>query len=127
MQSNFLDKKTAIIEFFVGKHASYAALITKTTSEIYPLRTPPNLDEQISYLRNILATPFTGETTFQEFTSITYELYLSYLQTAQQALPTAVQKLLLIPDKLLGYIPFQTLVKYPLTKKYIEINADYRS
>ncbi len=107
IQKKLLDKKTALIEYFLGKKNSFLILVTKTELNVCLLPPKDSIEKSIKgYLKILPQLPngkFKGilaaERIFKELFSF-----------AEGNIPDSVEKLIIVPDGILYYLPFGTLI-----------------
>jgi CHAT domain-containing protein len=108
VQDQILDYKTALIEYFLGEEESYVFLITKKGIELHLL---PGREEIWSslkaYLKVLSARP---EGKFQGFKA-SRRLAKEFLCIDRWNIPDSVENLIIIPDGVLYYLPFETLIR----------------
>jgi len=109
-QKQMLDNKTAFLEYCLGKENSYAFVITKGKFKIFPLPPAKKIKEQVSeYLKAIT------DKGNQDF-SIGYELFTMLVLPG---LDEKTEKLVFIPDDILHYLPFETLLSQKGKKRWL--------
>ena len=106
-----LDSESALVEYFLGERALYRFHIE--TDQIHWQRQarPNTLGQDIYTLKKHLSkAPPSGGTRedFQEFTRLSYSLWQTLLQGLE--LDDDLQRLIVIPDDLLAYLPFELLL-----------------
>jgi len=100
-QKQMLDSKTAFFEYCFGKENSYAFVITKRKFKIFPLPPAKKIQMQVAeYLKAI-----TDEEN-HDF-RLGYELFTMLVLPG---LDEKIEKLVFIPDDILHYLPFETLL-----------------
>lgn len=107
IKGEFTDKDTLILEYFLGKDASYLWAIADNDIKIYKL--PPLKDiEKIAaeYIRQIRIPP-TNENSKREIKEISRKLSEMILAPVNEKLQ--VKRLIIIPDKILSFVPFSSL------------------
>jgi CHAT domain-containing protein/Tfp pilus assembly protein PilF len=107
VQSELLDDRTAIVEYFLGEAASYGLVIREAQAEIFPL---PDRQEIVRMLRaylKILSEPPAGSFKGNPAARRLYDVFFA---PADAALPAAIENVIIIPDGILYYLPFETLV-----------------
>ncbi len=93
-----------LVSYFYGENAIYAIALQKTSKQIHKIEVTKNLDQQIKKALQMLANPSSNE---QELANITFQLYNALLKPV---LPNGVKnKLVIVPDGLLNYLPFDAL------------------
>ena len=109
-QKHILDSKTAFFEYCLGKRNSYAFVITKTELNIFPLPPAEQIREQVkAYLKVI------SEKENQDF-QLGYELFCALVLPG---LEKKIHKLIFIPDDILHYLPFETLLSQKNEKRWL--------
>ncbi len=108
VQRGLVDAETAIVEFFLGEKRSYVFLITRNevTLELLPPRTA--IEDSLRAYLKIISTPpkagFQGDKAGRRI----YEQLFSALEPK---LGPRIQNLIVVPDGVLCYLPFETLVR----------------
>ncbi len=97
-----LDNQTVLINYFFGKDRLYIFQLGQKTFETHDIPKKPDLDKQLSTLRN--AVFYSVENTY------TATAFTLYQQLFPKKLPFSVKKLVIIPDGRLGTIPFEALL-----------------
>ncbi len=113
IRKRLLDQDNAIVEYFVGAETVFIFCITQTKFEVYQCPKNTTFDEQINALRQIISTPPFQKDILKEsqsFAQLSFQLFKDILQPAIEDLSTNIQKLIIIPDGLLSYLPFETFV-----------------
>jgi CHAT domain-containing protein len=111
-----LNKKTALVEYFVGKKSLYIFVITPDKFEVRQLTLGAsfNRDWQTLYHALYQAAPgvrYPGN-------EAAHRLYRLLIKPVAPAL-TGVQRLVIIQDKELCYLPFEALVSEPGKARYL--------
>jgi CHAT domain-containing protein len=114
VREKILHEDDAILEYFVGDAALYGFVITKTAvffdkivldktfeSDIYALR---------SNLTNYAAIAKNAEQAHRDFTRHSAAVFSKYVQPFTKNLPENTQKLIVVTDGLLSYLPFDILL-----------------
>jgi CHAT domain-containing protein len=100
-QKQMLDSKTAFFEYSLGKENSYAFVITKRKFKIFPLPPVKKIQEQVAeYLKVI------SDKENHDF-RLGYDLFTILVLPG---LDEKIEKLVFIPDDILHYLPFETLL-----------------
>ena len=123
IQQQLLPDNSAMIEYFLGPQHLFAIVIRKEESRVYLLETPVSeIKYQVKALRNSIFgnelqnggtvpsnDPYIGPAT--RFREAAYALFQQLIQPLNDhPLP---EKLIIIPDGILGYIPFEALLTAP--------------
>jgi len=100
-----LDNKTAIINYFIGDTILLIAVITKNAFEIRKLSIDSTFKESVTdYFRSMKMVES------NRFYSLSFELYRKLIYPVKD-LVTEQEKLIIIPDDYLYYVPFETLIQ----------------
>jgi CHAT domain-containing protein len=139
VQSTVLDDQTALLEYSLGRDASYAWAVTKAGVSLYKLPARPTIDKLATDLRGQLipsklqrrivgidvmadsqrglgvsATPFAEDAA--AFVVASNALYKAAVEPAAAVL--GEKRLLIVADGALNYVPFEALVKSPASADY---------
>jgi CHAT domain-containing protein len=114
-QEQLHDKETAFFEYSIGKKKSYAFVITKKGLEIFPL---PSTEEIQANVNEYLMTITDREN--KDF-HLGYELFCTLVLPG---LENNIHKLIFIPDDILHYLPFETLISQKNENRWLI--KDYR-
>jgi len=101
------DKNTVILEYSVGDSSSCLWVITRSAHQLFKLPGIKALQEQIEPFRFALLNP--DQTNNDFFTRGGYSLYQTLLQPAEPYFAKK-SKLVIIPDGILNYLPFEVLL-----------------
>ncbi|WP_421869739.1 CHAT domain-containing protein [Marinoscillum sp.] len=120
LQKN-LPKSAAVISYFIGKQSIYIFVITPGKVDVYANSKPDNFLQKVNALRN----------------SIKYRINEMYESTAASLysdlipdIPAQVNQLIIIPDGIVGTVPFEALKQADQDKFLVErygISYDYSS
>jgi len=107
VQMELLDQKTALIEFFLGKKQSYLFLIKKDDYDLFPIPPRDKIRNSIKgYLKELSDPPkgkFRGNLAAKR-------LFNQLLAPLVKNLNDSIENLIIIPDGLLYYLPFEALI-----------------
>jgi CHAT domain-containing protein len=106
VQGRILDEKTAILEYFLGDSLSLLFLLTKTGISVFPLPPRGKVEQSIQAYIKLLSDPPRG---MWKGAPAAARLYHELLEPALFVLPEPVERLVIVPDGLLCYLPFETL------------------
>ena len=118
IRNNFLNDENALLEFFVGEDNVYLFCITKSNLEIFKLKKSDSFSKNISRLRSIIGqSPINDKGNFKsdqnEFMQLSHQFYKTYLEDAIKMLPEGIEHLIIIPDDILAFLPFDLLLMKP--------------
>ena len=139
VQSGVLDDQTVLLEYSLGRDASYLWAVTKSAVSLYKLPARSALDTLATALRaqlipsrlqrrivgidvladsqrglGVSATPFAEDAT--AFVTASSALYKAAVEPAGTVL--GEKRLLIVGDGALNYVPFEALVKLPDSADY---------
>jgi len=109
-QKQMLDNKTTFFEYCIGKKSSYAFVITRRKFKIFPL--PPAKKIQTKVKEYLKAITDKENHDFR----LGYELFSTLVLPG---LDERVEKLVFIPDDILHYLPFETLISQKDKKRWL--------
>lgn len=101
------DMNTVFLEYIVGDSSSCLWVITKSQHQIFRLPSGKNLKDEIEALRFALLDPKQGASEF--FATAGSSLYKELIRPAEPYL-TKNSRLIIIPDGILNYLPFEVLL-----------------
>ena len=101
------DKNSILLEYSVGDTSSCLWVITRSGHNLYKLPARKKLQEQIETIRFALLDPSLGISEF--FTQAGISLYNELIKPAEPFL-SMKSKLVIIPDGVLNYLPFEVLL-----------------
>lgn len=100
------DEKTAILEYFLGDSRSFLFSMTKKEFAIFPLPAKNEIENSINAYAKLLSDPPKGK---WRGLLAARRLSQDLLSSALNTLPESIERLIIIPDGLLYYLPFETL------------------
>ncbi|MBS1977751.1 MAG: CHAT domain-containing protein [Bacteroidetes bacterium] len=101
-----LSKEEALIEYFLGEENLFACVVTKDKIDLVRIPTDSTLGKNIKAMRNSITLQLSDE-----FLKYSAKVYASILAPVRQQLPGGVIRLMIIPDGLLNYVPFESLTQ----------------
>jgi CHAT domain-containing protein/Tfp pilus assembly protein PilF len=105
IQTKILNEKTAMIEYFLGTQQSYMLLITKYKYEIFILPSRRIIEKTIKAYTKYLSSPLA-----EVNGSIAAEpIYKELLFPLEREELLNIEKLIIVPDGILYYLPFEAL------------------
>lgn len=109
IQREVLDDQTALIEYFVGDSTIYVFTVLKNDLKALEIKKPKDFSKTIENFRNeiIRPQPIHDATNFAKKST---ELYDLLLRGCLETLPKSVNKLIIAPDDVLSYLPFEILI-----------------
>jgi len=100
---------TALVEYSLGAEGSYAWLVTETDLAMVALPKQAEIERLVRDYRKEMATRPQGEAAFIRHYGRSEELYRILVEPLRSRL-AKVRKLVIIPDGILHYLPFETLL-----------------
>jgi CHAT domain-containing protein/uncharacterized protein HemY len=113
-----LAKKEALIEYNLGSDFISFIVIHRDSVAFVLNQIDPDFRSNIKILQNVLSNMVQSVDIFKDYATSSYQVYKSLMQPIEGLIKN--QKLIIIPDGILGYIPFETLVT-----KEVDINQTY--
>lgn len=107
IQNFMADGKTALLEYFLGEQRSYFFFITKDSVDFYPLTSRQEIEKSVKGYLKILSEPpkkeFLGNLGARR-------LFNEFLFPLRDLRYQNIEKLIIVPDGILYYLPFEALV-----------------
>jgi len=137
VQNELLQDSVALIEYFVGDTSIYAFVITKEQSQVIPIKRDFPLEEYINDFRKGISIDANRlpdnqqDSLNQLYTQSAYKLYQKLVIPLKRTL-SGIDKLIIIPDDVIGYIPFDALLTSEVNetmrlREYPYFIKDYQS
>ena len=102
-----LNTDQLLIEYFLGTDDLFIFTITKNHYDVKQIKIPENFQLSISQLRNSIYK-YDDEEQAKTYLKSAHQLYNTLIKPIKKELK---QKLIIIPDGVLNYIPFETLLE----------------
>jgi CHAT domain-containing protein len=106
VQSYLHDHKAAALEYFLGEERSYVIFLTEGSCDVWPLPPKNKIEDSIKIYIKMLSSPPSGE--FHGKLAAR-RLFHELLFPLRRSEPGKIENLVIIPDGLLYYLPFETL------------------
>lgn len=117
---DLLDQKSVLLEYLIGKRACFLFVITSNDLKVHVLPPQSKLAAQISDLREALSKP---EPVWEssggwhtKYTKLAYEVYSELVAPVASELKRK-ERILIAPDGILNYLPFECLLMEPVKTK----------
>ncbi|MFC2167957.1 CHAT domain-containing protein, partial [Acidobacteriota bacterium] len=107
LQERYLDSKTVLVEYFLGEKKSFLFFISKNILKIFELPSQSKIKDSIKAYLKVLTDPS------QEIRIVrkaSRRLYSELFMPLDDIMPEDVSNLIIIPDGILYYLPFETLL-----------------
>jgi CHAT domain-containing protein/Tfp pilus assembly protein PilF len=108
MKEKYLDEKTALLEFFLGENRSFGVLISRHSFIQKNLPSRAVIEDSLRAYLKLLSTP--PKEGFQGIPAAR-RIYRDLLFPFESAITDGIDHLILVPDGILHYLPFETLVR----------------
>jgi CHAT domain-containing protein/Tfp pilus assembly protein PilF len=112
IRNDLLDANTVLVEFLLGDKRSLAWVVSKDKLTVGFLPARKEIEEQVAEFRKSLtgkASALTLQTSLAEIDQRGKKLYASLFEPIEKTIP-AGRTIIVVPDGVLGYLPFETLV-----------------
>jgi CHAT domain-containing protein len=120
-----IDKDSVLMEYFVGKKESFCFVITADASKAFSLPAEKNLNEQIRLITEAIQKPDpVWESTngmYRQYATTARLLYKKLLEPAGDSLQ-GKKRIIIAPDGMLGYLPFESLLTSGADVKQIDFS-----
>jgi CHAT domain-containing protein/Tfp pilus assembly protein PilF len=124
IQENLLDQSTALLEYFMYDSLTYIIAITKKEVELYQTYISPSTIKQLRQgLSNYSFISKHPKKAFAIYASSAFLLYQQLIAPLEKQLE-GIDQLILIPDNILGYIPFEALLT---ARKNQSLDQEYQN
>ncbi|MBN1998418.1 CHAT domain-containing protein, partial [candidate division KSB1 bacterium] len=108
-----LDRKTALIEFFMGKNELFTFVLTQKNLELHRLPVDTVLINSLEQYHKIVQRKNLMQNTLKkQFLDSSTELYATLVKPIEKYI-RGKERLLIVPDGQIHYVPFETLVPIP--------------
>ena len=115
-----LEKGEVLVDFFISDFGNYALIFTKKSFDAVRLSDEIGRNGLISQYRTDIANAeVVNDQQVQQLAAMSYELYQYLVAPIYAEVQEDIQKLTIVPDSELGYIPFETLLTEPLASGLI--------
>lgn len=138
LREQLIDGKTVLLEYFLGDEHLYAFRITRRDQQFFQLPLPRNYQNLVHNLRRCLtdydAIAQDAVGSYKTFVETAYTFYDKLVKPFLEGCdPQQTPNLILVPDGLLSYVPFDALVQempasldHPNYKNLRYLITDYR-
>jgi|GEM_PF-1961741 len=117
LQKEILGAKDLLLEYFIGDRYLYVFKITKDFPSFYQLPLPQDFDQNLQDLRQALTDyQMIGKDhkkAYENYVLSAHAFYKSYVMPFIQGSNEQLNRLIVIPDGALSYIPFEVLLEEP--------------
>jgi CHAT domain-containing protein/Tfp pilus assembly protein PilF len=117
VQSQLLDEKTAVVEYFLGEKQSYLIIIEKNNSFLYLL---PSRGEIIKSIKGFIKELSDPPRRIYKGSLASNRLFKELLLPIEEVLPESIEHLIIVPDGFLYFLPFEALLTNSENKFVVE-------
>ncbi len=123
---NKLKEGEALLEYFVGEDNIFVFVFTKAGLEVVALPKSEALAAKVEQFRNLInrAPGAGGKEDFRDFASLGYDLYQMILEEPLAIISKDMQKLIIVPDDVLTFIPFEVLLKEAVVSEKVNYSLN---
>ncbi|MEN0004680.1 MAG: CHAT domain-containing protein, partial [Bacteroidota bacterium] len=111
LQERVIKDGEALVEYFVGVEKIYVFVVSKGAAEVIALEKAEDYEVPIFALRDAILEVDNGVQFYQAILSKSSELYDLYFAPIAEKLPAGTERILLVTDDALGYLPFEVLLR----------------
>ncbi len=109
-QSKLLDNKSVFLEYSLGRENSYLFVVKKDSIKMFALPSQKEIEKRVfNYMIFISQPAPPSEEKIKKGYNAGYKLYKTLITPALEEIK-GIEKLYIIPDGILHYLPFETLV-----------------
>lgn len=120
IQDSLLRKDQALLEYFVGDSSIFIFVVTKDDYQVHQVKRDFPLQEWVEKLRDNIRHPHTYN--LENYAEVAHYLYQKLLLPVADQLPS---QLIIVPDGMLGYVPFEALLTEKPENVYAAENLPY--
>ncbi len=106
IQKEVVDDTSALISYFVGDTSIYIFTVLKDNLQAQEIKKPKDFLQKIDTFKQILSD---ANSQIADFSKHSIAIYNLLLKEVLEKMPTHVSKLIIVPDDVLSYIPFEIL------------------
>jgi CHAT domain-containing protein/Tfp pilus assembly protein PilF len=108
LKEKYLDERSALLEFFLGEKNSFGILISRKNFVLKDLPSRAVIEDSLrAYLKLLSIPPKGGFQGIPAARRIYRDMFLPF----EDALSPGIEHLIIVPDGILHYLPFETLVR----------------
>ena len=114
LREKIVTSKSALLEYFVGTEKAYLFVLSEEKLSVWPLNQFAALKPDLRTLQGIISQAPQPERFLADcknFGEAAWALGQELMVPALQALPASVQQLIIVPDDVLAYLPFEILLE----------------
>lgn len=130
LQEKALTNNTVLLEYFIGKETIYIFSISQNDLQISIVNIPEDFEDWVQDLSSLFSNPPQSENFIDEcksFSKLSWKLSEILLKEPLQISPSSTNRLIIIPDGILAYLPFEVLSTNMPKENPINFSSDYFS
>lgn len=108
-----IDEQSVLLEYFLGKNSSFLFAITRTDFHVFKIPSEQKLAAQVNLIHDVLQKPDPhlelSEKAHTTYAGVSSLLYEELIAPAQNEL-TGKHRIIIAPDGILNYLPFECLL-----------------
>ena len=116
VRENIIDKNTALLEFCLGEDHSCVWIITRENSFLHPLPKRSEIEKNVEEYVKTISKPVSLTNPLTRHHALGFELYNRLLAPFADSFENK-SSLIIIPDGILFYLPFETLITKKVKNK----------
>ena len=106
IQEYLEESNSVALEFYLGGKCSYVVLVTGHSLQVWPLPSRQDVENSVKLYNRMLTRPPSDGF---DITSAAGRIYDELMFPLRSIEPRAIDNLIIVPDGLLNYLPFETL------------------
>ncbi|MFK7948037.1 MAG: CHAT domain-containing protein [Saprospiraceae bacterium] len=124
VQDELLTSEQAFVQFVKVDSAFYVFVIEADKKQFLKLSTNEvdveNLQQFQTMLQSSEVTQKDGLKNFERFTTLAYQNYQQFFEPIKNQLSSTISELIIVPDDVLNYLPFETLLGQSITTTNVD-------
>lgn len=109
-----LSPRHGLLEFFRGDNILYLFVLQTDSLALFRYPASPELEDNVRELRKLLSKPSSRADHFAPLSSLLYQQLISPAEEVLHRPEAPVSSLTIVPDGILGYVPFDLLLTAPV-------------
>lgn len=127
VQSDLLDKKSVLLEFMLGEKRSLVWVVSKNSLKAAVVPPRKDIEERVLEFRKALtdkSSALTVQSSIERIDRLGSALYSTLFAPIQDAVPSGA-RVIIVPDGVLSYLPFEALITGTRQSASDEIRRSY--